>query len=103
MASYALLSALSGFRYSAVTRTLFFGPKLPAKRGGSFTTFFSAASGFGTIQLDRRTLTLNVIEGELAVDTVQLTQGDTTRTLPWGVVARAGEPAALRLSVRRAK
>ena len=53
MASYALLAAWSGFRYSAVERTLWFGP---ARTVGTkaFQTFFSAASGYGTIRLDAK-------------------------------------------------
>jgi hypothetical protein len=50
MSSYSLLSALSGFRYSAVERTLWFGPQLNVR---PFKSFFSTASGFGTISLDR--------------------------------------------------
>src|ERR1700746_818951 len=46
MASYALLAALSGFRYSAVWRTLWFGPQLNVR---PFKSLFSTATGFGTI------------------------------------------------------
>jgi len=45
--------ALAGFRYSAVQRTLWFGPAVPDR---PFKTFFSTAFGFGTIVLDRRSL-----------------------------------------------
>lgn len=97
MSSYALLAALSGFRYSAVTRALHFGPRLmPGKDG--FTAFFSTATGFGAVNLDAEALTITMTEGELAVDTLHLTPGDgETRVLPWGAVARAGEPARLLL------
>src|SRR5499427_6592087 len=44
MASYALIGALSGFRYSAASKTLWLGPKLSQR---PFKTFFSTASGFG--------------------------------------------------------
>src|SRR5258708_5232370 len=37
MASYALLPSLSGFRYSAVDKTLWFAPKLKAQ---TFISFF---------------------------------------------------------------
>lgn len=46
MASYALLGALAGFRYSAVQRTFWFGPQLS---GRPFRTFFCTGFGFGTV------------------------------------------------------
>jgi hypothetical protein len=55
MSSYSLLGALSGFRYSAVERTLWFGPQLNVR---PFKSFFSAASGFGTISLDGRSVSI---------------------------------------------
>jgi uncharacterized protein (DUF608 family) len=64
MASYALLGALSGFRYSAVEETLWLAPKVKQK---SFTTFFSAASAYGSISMDKGEVTVSVIEGELKV------------------------------------
>ena len=92
MASYALLAALSGFRYSAVERTLWFGPKLETH---PFQTFFAAAGGFGTIRLEDRLLTVHMIEGELHLDTVVFTRSGVTQTLPWGVTARVNHPALL--------
>jgi uncharacterized protein (DUF608 family) len=94
LSSYALLGALSGFRYSAVTRTLWFGPKLPVD---GFTTFFSTATGFGTIRQDASALTVTMVEGELAVDTLNIISDGATVTVPSGVVARAGEPAHIEL------
>ncbi len=61
MASYALLGSLSGFRYSAATKTLWFGPK---SGGEEFRTFFSTAGGFGTVRLCRDALAVEMIEGE---------------------------------------
>jgi len=79
MSSYALLQALSGFRYSAVTKTLWLEPRLEAKK---FVTFFSTASGFGTITLTAKELTIDVVEGEWRVDEVRLTRNgkDSTQT-----------------------
>lgn len=90
MASYALLPALSGFRYSAVDRTLWFGPKVEAR---PFKSFFSSASGFGTITLDRRSLRIDIIEGELSVERVSLTMGSKTQTIEWKTTTRPGSPA----------
>jgi hypothetical protein len=64
MSSYALLQALSGFRYSAVTKTLYLSP---AAKHGKFRTFFCAASGFGVITLSKGKVMIKMIEGELAI------------------------------------
>ncbi len=89
MASYALLGALSGFRYSAVQRTLWFGPRLNVL---PFKTFFSTASSFGTITLDSRSLRIQVIEGELRLEKMVLTDRTQTRTLNWEITVRPGAP-----------
>ena len=69
MESYSLLPALAGFRYSAVERTLWFGPQLDIR---PFKTFFSTAAAFGTIELGADSLRLQVIEGELPVEKLVL-------------------------------
>lgn len=65
MASYGLLIALSGFAYSAAERTLSLRPRLAAR---PFTTFFSTASGWGTLTLSEDALRVDVVEGSLQVD-----------------------------------
>jgi hypothetical protein len=90
MASYALLSALSGFRYSAVQRTLWFGPQLTVR---PFKTFFSTASGFGSIELDEKSLRVQLIEGTLPLEKVVLTDAAKTRTIEWNATLHAGAPA----------
>ena len=90
MSSYALVAALSGFRYSAVDRTLYFGPKLKIR---PFASLFSTASGYGTVTLDGRNLTVNMIEGELAIDRLQFTDGDGTRGIDWKTTAHPNSPA----------
>jgi len=95
MASYALLGALSGFRYSAVEKTLWFGPKLGEL---PFRTLFSAASGFGTIVLDSQSIRVEVIEGELHVERLVLTIGSQTHTIEWNITARPGAAAVKNLS-----
>ncbi len=87
MASYALLGALSGFRYSAAEHTLWFAPRLKAR---PFQSFFSTASGFGTITVHDRTLTVRVIEGELPIE--KLVYADKG-PIEWKVTARPGAPA----------
>jgi len=85
MSSYALLGALSGFRYSAAERTLWFGPQLKIR---PFKTFFSTASGFGVIELDDRTMRIQMIEGQLLIEKLALTQETQTRVLDWKTTAR---------------
>jgi hypothetical protein len=91
MSSFALVGALSGFRYSAVDKTLHFGPRLKVH---PFISFFSTASGYGTISLDGRTVTVNVIEGELAIESLQFTDPEGTRTSAWKTTAKAGTPSS---------
>ncbi|MDB5324907.1 MAG: hypothetical protein JWM57_476 [Phycisphaerales bacterium] len=69
LASYALLPALSGFRYDRPTATLRIAPKMPAN---SFTSFFSTATGYGTFTLSGDRLLIDLLEGELVVDRVVL-------------------------------
>ena len=90
MASYALLGALAGFRYSAAQRTLWFGPQLTIR---PFKTFFSTASGFGTIELDDRSLRVQLLEGVLPLEKLVLTDGAQTRTLEWKTRIEPGNPA----------
>ncbi len=96
MASYALLAALSGFRYSAVDRTLWIGPKLEAR---PFKSFFSCASGFGVITLDRKSLRIDIVEGEISVEKVGLTRGSLIQFISWKETARPGSPAIKDLTV----
>ncbi|HSI86764.1 MAG TPA: GH116 family glycosyl hydrolase [Candidatus Methylacidiphilales bacterium] len=70
MASYALLGAYSGFRYSRIDRTLWFAPKTDLV---PFRTFFSTATAFSTIGLGRNSITVAVAEGELDICTLKLT------------------------------
>jgi hypothetical protein len=89
MASYALLGALAGFRYSAVERTLWFGPRLSVR---PFQAFFSTASGFGAIVLDARTLRIELLEGELRIEKLVLTNGTQPRTIEWKTTVRPDAP-----------
>ena len=90
MASYALLGALSGFRYSAAQRTLWFRPRVSIR---PFRTFFCTASGFGSIGLDARTLRIQILEGELPVEKLVLTYGAQAKILDWEITARPDSPA----------
>lgn len=67
MASYALLDALSGVRYSAATRTLWVNPRL---KDLPFECFLSTAGGWGTVRVDETGVSLRVEEGAIPVDTI---------------------------------
>lgn len=90
MSSFALVGALSGFRYSAVDKTLHFGPRLKVH---PFVSLFSTASGYGTIVLDGHTVTVNMIEGELQIERFQFTDAEGTRAVEWKATARPNAPA----------
>ncbi len=90
MSSYSLLGALAGFRYSAVEKTLWFGPQLNVR---PFKCFFSTASGFGAIELDSRSVSVEMIEGELPIEKLALTLGGETRLLDWKATARTNAAA----------
>lgn len=94
MASYALLPALSGFRYSAVERTLWFGPQLQSR---PFRTFFSTASAFGSITLDHNALYIHVHEGQLSLAKLVLTEANKSRTLDWPATVTPAHPASIPL------
>ena len=94
MASYALLGALSGFRYSAVERCLWFAPRLAA---GPFRCFFSAQGAWGTVALDSKRLTIAVEEGELAVSKVVVGSGKQQVTIEQSALVKAGSPLGIPL------
>lgn len=96
MSSYALLGALSGFRYSAVQKALWFGPQLGIR---PFKTFFCTAFGFGTIQLDGDALRIQMIEGELPLEKVVLQKGSETKILDWTIKVRTDESAVRSIGV----
>ena len=91
MASYALLPALAGFRYSAALKTIWFGPQLSVR---PYKTFFSTASGFGVIALEARAIHIQMIEGELALQKLVLTGGAESKTLEWKTTVRVGAAAS---------
>jgi len=91
MASYAVLIALSGFHYNAVTRSLSLDPRLP---GRPFTTFFSTATGWGTVTLTEDELTVDLREGQLAIESLTVLGKPVTID---ACVARAGQPLSMSL------
>jgi len=73
MASYALLLALSGFRYSATTKRLHFSPKIFQN---NFCTFFTTARGWGLyrqrIQDNNAEFSLELKYGSLSINELEI-------------------------------
>lgn len=88
MASYSLLAALAGFRYSAVEKTLWFSPQLQVR---PFRCFFSTASAFGSIELGRQSLSVQITEGELQIEKLVLDGKEND----WNVTIRQGSLASV--------
>lgn len=95
MASYALLIAMSGFSYSAVSHTLTLAPVV---KNDPFCCFFSTASGWGNVTLTGDRLEVEVAAGLLQVDTVQVTWQGKQITVQPGVMVRAGEKVSISLT-----
>ncbi|MCC5844380.1 MAG: hypothetical protein JJU05_09030 [Verrucomicrobia bacterium] len=93
MSSYALLGSLSGFRYSAVSKTLRFGPRVDTM---PFQVFFSTASAWGTVRLENGALIIKVIEGELRIEKLIFTLGERSQTFDWKITASASDGAVSR-------
>ena len=89
MSSYALLLAFSGFRYSAVEGKLWLKPQI---EGSRYRTFFSTASGWGSLTLKLHGLTIAMKAGELVVDhlSILFPNGREIESSP-EVIARVGE------------
>jgi hypothetical protein len=71
MANYSYLLALSGFRYSAPEKTLYFNPVICKD---NFQTFFSVEGAWGIIKQRQasygKIITIEVLEGELDVQNI---------------------------------
>jgi uncharacterized protein (DUF608 family) len=94
MASYALLAAASGFRYSQVDRTLWLSPRLPAR---PWRSLFAAATGYGVVKLDGAAVEVELLDGTLAVDQLVLGEGHDRRTVRVDGTAAPGRPLRIAL------
>lgn len=91
MASYGLIQAWSGFRYSKVSRTLWLAPQSDQR---PFRTFFACDGAYGTLSLSAQELTIAVVDGEVAIETVYL---DNTRLEATSGRASPDNPMAILL------
>jgi len=67
LSSYALLEALTGVRYDAVTKTLFVHSQI-----GDFTSFLSTNTGFGNVRLSKGKVALDVAYGTIDVKHINI-------------------------------
>ncbi len=88
MASYDLLRALSGLQYSAAKGLLKIGPKVDPH---NFEIFFSTARGWGIIRLTKEELLVELIEGELALNVIQVCVDGETFTFEPNITAHEGQ------------
>lgn len=91
LSSYALLQALSGFTYSAAQRLLTFAPHGERR---PFRSFFCTEAGYGTIEMQDGSITVQLLQGELPVDT--LVVGRERRRVEVRGVARVGKPLTIK-------
>jgi len=94
MASYGLLISLSGFHYSAAKKTLSLKPQLPIR---PFNTFFSTATGFGTIKLTPSRIKISMIEGELQIERIRLTFDKISTFIEPKVIIDARKPHVIKI------
>jgi len=96
MASYGLLLALTGCRWSAVESVLSFAPRAEAMNGGSFRSFFTCGSAWGTVTVGEDAAAgarLRVIEGSVALRRAEVVLPDRrqfSREFTAGTVLEAG-------------
>ena len=86
MASWAVLLALSGFRYDAPKSAIGFAP---ATDGDEFRCFFSTGSGWGTFTQDRQAAELRLEQGSLRLAHINLTISPSLAT---GVITINDDP-----------
>jgi len=71
MASWGVLLALTGTRWNAPNRSLHFAPKAALFAGGTTARFFvSTASGWGLADFDSDGASFELVEGELALESL---------------------------------
>jgi hypothetical protein len=93
MASFALLQAFSGFRYSAVEKKLFLAPQIKKR---PFQIFISTASGWGTLKLEAKRLIIHLVEGTLEIKCVSIQQNGKTKNIEVTLMAATGKALEIR-------
>jgi hypothetical protein len=99
MASYGLLTALTGFFYSAASKTLSLEPRLEANGTGKpFEAFFSTATGWGTLVIDGSALTIKLAEGTLEIEKLVITLDGKQTSLTPKTTAIKGKVTSIQLA-----
>ena len=70
MASWGAMIVLSGFVYDATRGHIGFAPRL--RDGDSFRSFWSGANGYGTVEIGKGALKLEILGGEVALESLGL-------------------------------
>lgn len=95
LANYGQLLAITGFRYSAVEKTLYLDPRV---RQDDLKTFFSTGSAWGALTLKKKgtgyTLAIDVARGELPLRRVVLF-GKISKSM--NLIAKARQPCLVQL------
>ena len=88
MAAWSGILALSGFRYNGSKQELEISPKWTT--AGALKSFWSTGTGWGTFELSRSRLKLNVIEGQLTCRSLKV--HGATKSFPGGVEIVPAKP-----------
>ena len=92
MASWSVLLALTGCRWSAVEGALSFAPKEEAMTDGVFRSFFACGSGWGVVEASEDGARIELREGQLTARRVKVTlPGGRTFSREVGATLGAGE------------
>ncbi|MDD5369798.1 MAG: GH116 family glycosyl hydrolase [Anaerolineaceae bacterium] len=94
MASYGLLIALSGFRYSIPEKALYLNPRLEID---PFKVFFSTATGWGALIVKGSELIIRLEEGWLEIERLEVTLHGKTVSIEPKVRAIHGEKTVIGL------
>jgi hypothetical protein len=104
MSSWALLLALSGYRYDGVTQEMGFGPRINEK---NFRSFWSCGSGWGTFSLrqenEATTARLELMRGRLDLKTMTLDVVSSPEATPRALVHGKSFPVAYSREGKRLK
>jgi non-lysosomal glucosylceramidase len=73
MASWGAIVVLAGFSYDAVRGHIGFAPLL--HENGTFRSFWSGANGYGTVEITDGALKLELIGGDLTLESLGLPAG----------------------------
>ena len=99
MASYGILTALTGFFYSAAEKALTLEPRLEVNRSSKpFEVFFSTATGWGTLVIQESDVTIKLEDGYLQVDKLIFTLNGKQTVVEAKVKAVKGKKTVIQIN-----